>query len=119
MEIDVVATRRNRLRLWIKDNFGGVPARFIDATGINQGELSGLLNTKSFREKKARKLETQAGMPDGWLDVNDDSAIGRLIYLYNGMNNEHKEMLMSLARNLHSIDNKKDKPDNSEIDITD
>lgn len=67
-ETDVVARRRRKLKAWIDDHFKGVQAAFVDRTGINQGELSGLLKTKSFGEKKARALEKQAGMPQGWLD---------------------------------------------------
>jgi hypothetical protein len=61
------------LRRWISDRFGDSQARFIeDCAGrgheINQGELSGLLNKKSFGEKKARSLELAAGMPARYLD---------------------------------------------------
>lgn len=70
---DVVSIRRDRLRLWIAKNHGGSQVAFIAALAergneINQGELSGLLKTKSFGEKKARKLELMAGMPIGYLD---------------------------------------------------
>lgn len=64
---DIVTARRARLRAWIADHYQGVQRLFIDATGINQGELSGLLNAKSFGEKRARKLELQAGMPHNFL----------------------------------------------------
>lgn len=64
----VVAYRRKRLKQWIDDHFNGVQQEFIAATGINQGELSGLLRTKSFGEKRARRLEEQANMPMGYLD---------------------------------------------------
>jgi SOS-response transcriptional repressor LexA len=37
----------------------------------NQGELSGLLKSKSFGEKKARSLEKLAGMPPNWLDSDE------------------------------------------------
>ena len=67
-KLEIQDVRRQNLRLWIEDKYEGSQARFVDATGINQGELSGLLKTKSFGEKKARKLESQAGMPDGYLD---------------------------------------------------
>lgn len=67
----VVACRRRRLGEWIDTHFGGVQAEFVAATGINQGELSGLLRTKSFGEKKARSLECQAKMPAGYLDQID------------------------------------------------
>lgn len=73
-ETDVVARRRLNLKAWIDERFKGVQAAFVDKTGINQGELSGLLRAKSFGEKKARALEKQAGMPDGWLDSTHDAA---------------------------------------------
>jgi phage repressor protein C with HTH and peptisase S24 domain len=65
----LVENRRARLKEWIDSNYKGVVARFIDATDINQGEVSGLLKSKSFGEKKARSLEEKAGMPYGWLDT--------------------------------------------------
>lgn len=65
---DIAAVRRARLKQWIGEQCGGVQARFIDATGMNQGELSGLVKgVKPFGEKKARKLEELAGMPPGYL----------------------------------------------------
>lgn len=66
---DIVALRRTRLRTWIQENHDGIQASFVAAVGINQGELSGLLNgKKSFGEKKARSLEASARMPSGYLD---------------------------------------------------
>lgn len=64
---DIVAARRARLRAWIDERHAGVQQGFIAATGINQGELSALLGSKSFGEKKARALELAAKMPDGYL----------------------------------------------------
>ena len=71
--LDIVATRREQLRLWIAARHDGSQVGFIAACAamgheINQGELSGLLKLKSFGEKKARKLELMAGMPIGYLD---------------------------------------------------
>lgn len=65
---DITENRRINLRKWIDKNHNGVQASFMEVTGINQGELSGLLNKKSFGEKKARSLETLAGMPFLYLD---------------------------------------------------
>lgn len=65
---DDVENRRAQLLRWIDDHYGGVRARFVEATEINQGELSGLLSKKSFGEKRARSLEAQAGMPPKYLD---------------------------------------------------
>ena len=66
--MEIVQNRRARLRQWIDQHCAGSQAQFVAKTGINQGELSGLLRAKSFGEKKARTLEAQAGMPVGWLD---------------------------------------------------
>ena len=69
--------RRLQLRRWIEANCGGSQAAFIASTNdgekqINQGELSGLLGSKSFGEKRARNLEKQAGMPPNYLDQAPD-----------------------------------------------
>lgn len=64
---DIVEARRRRLREWIALHHGGVQKAFIDATGINQGELSALLKDKSFGEKRARSIERMAHMPPGYL----------------------------------------------------
>jgi len=69
---EVVARRRRKLKAWIDEKFKGVQASFVERTGINQGELSGLLKEKSFGEKKARALERQAGMPQYWLDIDSN-----------------------------------------------
>lgn len=68
-----VENRRHQLRRWIEVHFDGNQAAFGASTAdgehqINQGELSGLLRTKSFGEKRARRLEAQANMPPGYLD---------------------------------------------------
>ena len=70
--------RRRRLRLWIDTHFGGSQAAFIGSTfdgnkQINQGELSALLGTKSFGERRARSLELQSHMPAGYLDSAPES----------------------------------------------
>lgn len=70
-DTQIVKIRRIQLKNWIDAKFDGVQAGFIEKTGINQGELSGLLKTKSFGEKRARALEALAGMPDRWLDGLD------------------------------------------------
>jgi phage repressor protein C with HTH and peptisase S24 domain len=43
-------------------------AEFVRVSGENQSEVSGLLKTKSFGEKKARKIEAAVGLPPEWLD---------------------------------------------------
>ncbi|WP_165008021.1 bifunctional 3,4-dihydroxy-2-butanone-4-phosphate synthase/GTP cyclohydrolase II [Neisseria yangbaofengii] len=65
----ITELRRHNLRLWINRQCGGQQARLVEATGINQGELSALLKNKSFGEKKARKIEHDAAMPEMWLDT--------------------------------------------------
>lgn len=70
---DVVATRRARLRQVLNDRFDGKQTKFVEKTGINAGELSGLLRTRFFGEKKARTLEGQLGLPNGWLDGADEN----------------------------------------------
>lgn len=42
MDSQIVALRRRNLRKWIDDEFGGVQAKFIAVTEINQGEVSSL-----------------------------------------------------------------------------
>lgn len=68
MDTDIVKTRRERLRELITKRFGGKQSRLVEETGINAGELSGLLRSKAFGEKKARALEDQLGLPAEWLD---------------------------------------------------
>lgn len=63
----IVAARRKRLRQWIDSEYDGIQAKFVAATGVNQGELSLLLKDKPFGEKRADSLEEQAGMPVGYL----------------------------------------------------
>jgi 3,4-dihydroxy-2-butanone-4-phosphate synthase len=59
--------RRHNLRQWITQHHNGQQTKFAQAIAINQGELSALLKNKSFGEKKARKIEQAANMPDMWL----------------------------------------------------
>ncbi|MFC5551776.1 hypothetical protein [Massilia aerilata] len=71
MEIQDI--RRARLAQLIQERYGNSQARFVDETGENQGEVSGLLRAKSFGERKARKLEAKCNLPAGWLDVDPKS----------------------------------------------
>lgn len=85
MDTDIVKTRRERLRELITKRFGGKQSRLVDDTGINAGELSGLLRTKHFGEKKARALEDQLGLPALWLDGEAKAPIaehGELLELW-------------------------------------
>lgn len=60
-------TRRARLAQLIAERYES-QADFVTQTGEAQSEISGLLKTKSFGEKKARKIEDKCGLPPGWLD---------------------------------------------------
>ena len=73
---DTVANRRRQRRRWIDALFSGNQAAFGASTNdgekqINQGELSGLLKSKSFGERRARTLEKASAMPRGYLDTQD------------------------------------------------
>lgn len=65
--------RGQALKRWIDKHYGGVIARFIDATtnqegSLNQGEISLLIaGEKSFSEEKCINLENRAKMPRGYL----------------------------------------------------
>lgn len=50
-----IVLRRQNLKKWIDEKYKGVQANFVNATDINQGELSALLKNKSFGEKKHEK----------------------------------------------------------------
>lgn len=67
--------RRARLAQLIQEKYEGSQAKFVDETGENQGEISGLLRTKAFGEKKARKLEEKCGLPRGWFDIDPVAAV--------------------------------------------
>lgn len=68
--------RRMQLKRWIDDHFDGIQARFIRATGINQGELSSLLRgIKAFGPNRARSLEVAANMPQRYLEGRCDDAL--------------------------------------------
>lgn len=70
----VADIRREKLRAWIAVHCNGLQAEFLGSCAKNgyelsQSELSGLLRTKSFGEKKARAIERGAGMPLMYLDT--------------------------------------------------
>lgn len=71
MEIQEI--RRKRLAQLISERYES-QADFVSRTGINQGEVSALLKSKSFGEKKARKIEEDSGLPVRWLDTIDGGA---------------------------------------------
>lgn len=77
MEIQDI--RRARLAQLIRERYDGSQARFVDETGENQSEVSGLLRAKSFGERKARKLEAKCQVPVGWFDIEDEEAARRAL----------------------------------------
>jgi hypothetical protein len=82
---EITETRRENLRRWIDTKCDQSQSKFIEKTGINQGELSGLLRNKSFGEKKARSLEDLSGMPNLWLDIDQDGDISIASYIHNSV----------------------------------
>lgn len=68
-----VENRRRQLRKWIDSHFPNMAA-FVARHGLNQGEISGLLKTKSFGSRKARNLEEAAGMPLRYLEQTDEGS---------------------------------------------
>lgn len=72
--MNIQDTRRSRLANLIKEKYG-TQANFSELTGENASEISTLIkegSTKSFGEKKARKIENLCGLPKGWLDEGHD-----------------------------------------------
>lgn len=66
--MDIEDIRRQNLEQLIRDRYKN-QAGFVRETGVNQGEISGLINKKRvFGERKARKLEKITGLPPGWMD---------------------------------------------------
>lgn len=65
--------RRVQLKRWIDEHFNGVQMAFIKAHKLNQGEISALLRGgRTFGEIKARTIESQAKMPEKYLDIPAD-----------------------------------------------
>ena len=71
--METIDIRRLRLAQLISERYES-QADFVAKTGYNQGEVSALLKTKSFGEKKARRIEVDCGLPVGWLDTLDKPA---------------------------------------------
>lgn len=71
-EPKIVQNRRRNLKRVIEERFDGSQVKLVELTNINQGELSALLRSKPFGEKKARKLEESIGLPVGYLDKDED-----------------------------------------------
>jgi hypothetical protein len=65
-EMDIQETRRARLRLLVKEfSTQTALAKQLD---VEQNYISRLLKNGHFGEKTARKIETKANKPQGWLD---------------------------------------------------
>lgn len=96
----VVTTRRNKLRHVIDTQYGGSLKAFVDKTGTNPSELSGLLRNKSFGEKKARHIESIAGLPPMYLDTPPEvSLLMQEIYqLVASMPESEQEMVLAFCR---------------------
>lgn len=63
-----VTNRRARLAELIATHYKN-QADFVAKSGQSQSETSGMVGgTKAFGEKKARTIESQCGLPAGWLD---------------------------------------------------
>lgn len=69
---ETVSLRRKNLQRWIDREHYGKQADFIAKHDLNQGEVSGLLRSKSFGEVKARNLELKCEMPPNYLDTEHD-----------------------------------------------
>ena len=69
----LVRARRTRLKAWIGARFAGSRKDFVDEAAtrghkLDAAEMTSLQNGhRSFGEKKAAMLETQAAMPQGYL----------------------------------------------------
>lgn len=67
--MNIKDTRRANLKAWIEKNYEGNVSAFARAADLHQPRIAEILGgTKSFGEKYARKVETNAKMPAGHLD---------------------------------------------------
>ena len=114
--MDIVTNRRLKLQHLIDTAFGGSQASFIAKTDINQGELSGLLRNKSFGEKKARKIEQQAGVNSGYLDspIGEgalDQNKAELLAIYDKLPANLKRTIVEQASALYNAVSNKENED--------
>lgn len=114
--MDIVTNRRLKLQHLIDTAFGGSQASFIAKTDINQGELSGLLRNKSFGEKKARKIEQQAGVNSGYLDSpigegSLDQNKAELLAIYDKLPTNLKRTIVEQASALYNAVSNKENED--------
>ncbi len=75
----VIELRRKNLVLLIKDRYADSQTNFSTATGISLSQIGQWLadeqnpNSRNMSERSARKIESKASLPDGWLDVDHTS----------------------------------------------
>jgi hypothetical protein len=98
--MDIVATRRKRLRHLIDTSFDGLLVSFVQRTGISPSELSGLLRNKSFGEKKARLIELRAGLPPMYLDMPSDthSLVHQIMELVSRLSEEEQRLVLAFCQ---------------------
>ena len=74
----VSQVRKERLRQWIGDEFGGNVARFVRYYNLGRSMASYIsqlfAGLRGFGEKAARNIEEAAGRPTGWLDMTEENA---------------------------------------------
>lgn len=71
--MEITDIRRNRLKEWIAQEYGGKVAEFVRRHNLppsRESYISQLLSGyRNVGEKAARKLEDEGGKPRGWLDL--------------------------------------------------
>ena len=98
--MDITTTRRQKLREVIDSQYGGSLKAFVDKTGINPSELSGLLRTKSFGEKKARHIERMAALPPMYLDTPSEVSllVQQIFHLVLSLPEREQEMVLAFCQ---------------------
>ncbi len=75
MRMKIADIRRRRLALAINTLAAGSQAEFARLCDKTPQKVSGMLRgTESFGEKIARDIEKKAGLPAGWLDIDEAGA---------------------------------------------
>lgn len=78
MDKTIVDQRKARLKSWIEADFQGNVAAFCRYYNQNKSMASYISQLfsggRNFGEKAARKLESDTGRPEGWLDWPDGEA---------------------------------------------
>lgn len=77
--------RADRLNSWVTAYYRN-QQEFIEKFGLNQGEISNIIKKKRvIGERKARKLESQTGMPEMYLDGIESNNIRGETPPYNAL----------------------------------